>query len=402
LSRLIRVRLALVVSLSLAFAQGLVQEQVHAQTQSSRSVRAPDVPRKRIVGDYDSGSKFIAAPYTYTAAQIPYEKLTHIIHAGVSFDANGNLQVPDQFVEPELIPHAHAAGTKVVLLIGGDVTGLEGNPGAIPTLLVNLKAFVKENDYDGLDLDWEYPQSSEDTGFLLTLMTALRSGFPTPRYTLSIDAAPFIEPNYDVPHLKKVIDWFNIMTYDCAGPWTAHAQLNSPIFWDTANPAPEECEPGASDQEAAAIYLADAPASQLNQGTPFYGYEYTNVNQLFALCPNAPTSPDDACDDTVLTLNYGPDIKRLINKRGWVSHRDPVALVPYLLRKDGSAGFITYDDPMSTYTRVLYSDWVQNLGGTFLWSLDADYDGHSQDLLTAMYEASNFLPLTDGAGREDH
>jgi hypothetical protein len=28
------------------------------------------------------------------------------------------------------------------------------------------------------------------------------------------------------------------------------------------------------------------------------------------------------------------------------------------------------------------------MGGTFMWSLDADYDGHSQDLLDAMYQAS--------------
>jgi hypothetical protein len=38
--------------------------------------------------------------------------------------------------------------------------------------------------------------------------------------------------------------------------------------------------------------------------------------------------------------------------------------------------------------RALYSDYVQGLGGTFLWSLDEDYDGHSQDLLSAMYRAT--------------
>ena len=59
-----------------------------------------------------------------------------------------------------------------------------------------------------------------------------------------------------------------------------------------------------------------------------------------------------------------------------------------MLKTDGSDGFITYDDPTSTYLRVSYSDWSLGLGGTFMWSLDADYDGHGQDLLDAMYQAT--------------
>jgi GH18 family chitinase len=59
-----------------------------------------------------------------------------------------------------------------------------------------------------------------------------------------------------------------------------------------------------------------------------------------------------------------------------------------MLKTDGSDGYITYDDAVSTYLRVSYVDWTRGLGGTFMWSLDADYDGHSQDLLDAMYQAT--------------
>jgi len=59
-----------------------------------------------------------------------------------------------------------------------------------------------------------------------------------------------------------------------------------------------------------------------------------------------------------------------------------------MLKVDGSDGYITYDDAFSTYLRVWFSDWRLGLGGTFMWSLDADYDGHSQDLLDSMYNAS--------------
>src|ERR1700680_2769630 len=68
----------------------------HAQD-SIAGVRLP----KRLVGDYGYWSKFSRPPYS--AAQIPFQKLTHVNHAGVSFDAGGTLFVPDGFIEPRVI-----------------------------------------------------------------------------------------------------------------------------------------------------------------------------------------------------------------------------------------------------------------------------------------------------------
>ena len=338
---------------------------------------------KRVVGDYGYWSKYQNPPYG--AAQIPFHKLTHINHAGVSFDATGTLSVPQGFIEPELNNCAHAKGVKVLLLLGGDFGGLEA-AGTTQTLVDNVAAFEQQYAYDGVDIDWEYPATTGDRVFLVDLIAKLRKSNPS--YVLSIDAAPWGGSGYDVKHLQLSLDYINIMMYDCAGPWTAYGQLNSPIFWDTNDPAPWECQPGGSVYDTANIFLKHVPAVQLNMGTPFYGYHYTNIDQLFGLCPNAAHTADGACDNTVQTVNYGTDLKHRINKDGWRTYYDPIALVPYMLKADGSDGYITYDDAVSTYLRVWYSDWDRGLGGTFMWSLDADYDGHSQDLLDAMYNAS--------------
>jgi chitinase len=343
----------------------------------------PNHLSKRIVADYGYWSKYQTPAYSH--AQIPYHMLTHINHAGPSFDASGNLSIPDGFIEPELNEQAHAKGVKVLLLLGGDFNGLETS-GAVQTLVDNIKAFEREHHYDGVDMDWEYPASTADRKFFVELMDALRKS--NPDYTLSIDVAPWGGSGYDLKHLQLSTDYFNIMMYDCAGPWTAHGQLNSPIFWDYHDPAPYECQPGGSAQEAANILLKDVPGRQLNMGTPFYGYFYTNIKKLFGLCPNAADTPDGECDNKVWTVNYGPDVKRRINNEGWFTQYDPIASVPYMLKKNGDDGYITYDDAFSTYFRVWYSDWERGLGGTFMWSLDADYDGHSQDLMNAMYAAS--------------
>ncbi|HXJ89038.1 MAG TPA: glycoside hydrolase family 18 protein [Candidatus Binatia bacterium] len=343
----------------------------------------PNHLSKRVVGDYGYWSKYQTP--AYGAGQIPYHKLTHINHAGMSFDAYGNLSVPDGFLEPGLNHHAHAAGVKVMLLLGGDFVGLEAS-GAMQTLVDNIAAFEKQYGYDGVDVDWEYPETTADRKLLVALMAELRKS--NPQYVLSIDAAPWGGYGYDLKHLKVSLDYVNIMMYDCAGPWTAYGQLNSPIFWDSKDPAPWECQPGGSVRDAANIFLRQVPAKKLNMGTPFYGYHYHNIHEEFGLCPNSAWTPDEACDNTVQSGNYGTDFKPLINQRGWQTFYDPVAMVPYMLRANGGNGYITYDDAFSTYFRVFYADWQRGLGGTFMWSLDADYDGHSQDLMDAMYNAS--------------
>lgn len=352
---------------------------LHAQGQDA----LPNHLSKRVVGDYGYWSKYQTP--AYGAPQIPYHKLSHINHAGASFDAYGTLSVPQGFIEPELNNHAHAAGVKVMLLLGGDFAGLEAS-GAVQTLVDNIAAMEKQYRYDGIDIDWEYPETTADRKFLVTLMAKLRESNPS--YVLSIDAAPWGGYGYDLKHLQLSLDYVNIMMYDCAGPWTAHGQLNSAIFWDPKDPAPQECQPGGSVHDAANIFLARMPGKQLNMGTPFYGYRYANINEEFGLCPNAASTADGNCDWAVQSGNYGTDFKPLINQHGWETYYDPVALVPYMLRAKGGNGYITYDDAFSTYFRVWYADWQRGMGGTFMWSLDADYDGHSQDLMDAMYNAS--------------
>jgi chitinase len=352
----------------------------HAQTATKSKLP------KRIVADYTDGSKYLNPPYD--VAQIPFDKLTHINHAGIPWGADGSLSVPDGFVEPDLIAKAHAAGVKVMLLTGGDFAAAEADPAVLDAVVANLQTFVQTNGYDGLDVDWEFPSNPKDAAFFVELMTRFRAAFPSPRYTLSIDVAPWNFPFYNASEMKSQLDYFNLMVYDCAGPWTSQGHLNAPIFWDGHDPNPWECAPGASDASAITMFLKTVPAQKLTLGTPFYGYNYTNISNIFEVCPNAATTPDGDCDDAVQGMNYGPQIKQLINQQGWVRHYDPVSFVPYLTRTDGTPGFITYDDAASTYLRVWYADWARGLGGTFMWSLDADYDGHSQDLLDAMYRAT--------------
>jgi chitinase len=341
---------------------------------------------KRLIGDYGYWSRTQTPPYS--SDQIPFNKVTHINHAGVGFDATGSLTVPSGFLEPALLDKAHKNGVKVLLLLGGDFSILEASPTLTVALVNNLKAFLVEYGYDGVDIDWEYPSTTQDTAEFRALMLGLRGALPSPQYLISADVPPWGGTGYDFPDTVNWVDYYNIMTYDCAGPWTDSAQLNSAIFPDPNNPEPWDCEPGGSVKEAIDIYVLDMniPLAKLNIGTPFYGYIYHKVNALWGYCPN------QDCSNSVDYENYGTFFKPRINAMGWRTFYDPYSLVPYMLKADGSDGYITYDDAFSTFYRVAYTDWSRGLGGTFIWEIDADYDGTSQDLLDAAFNAS--LPQT--------
>ena len=344
---------------------------------------------KRLVGDYGYWSRTQTPPYS--SAQIPFGMVTHINHDGVTFNADGSLTVPDGFLEPALLLRAHAAGVRVLLLLSGDFDAIEPSNSApstnmLPTLLQNLQTFITAHGYDGVDIDWEYPSSDQQKAFH-DLMAGLRQVFPSPRYVLSADVPPW-GGAYDFSGVEPLVDYFNIMMYDCAGPWTDDGQLNSAIFLDPRNPQFYECNPGGSVAEATDIFLSEVniPPAKLNMGTPFYGYLYTNVTELYGPC--------NPCNgQTVLSAAYGTFLKQRINQNGWQTFYDMYSLVPYMLRTDGQPGYITYDDTFSTYTRIWYSVWQRGLGGSFMWSIDQDYDGHSQDLLVAMYQATLNQPL---------
>jgi len=79
---------------------------------------------KRVVGDYGYWSKYQTPPYG--AEQIPYSKLTHIIHFNISFNSDGTISIPDGFLEPKLLHQAHKAGVKVLVGLNGDFPMFDG------------------------------------------------------------------------------------------------------------------------------------------------------------------------------------------------------------------------------------------------------------------------------------
>ena len=237
--------------------------------------------------------------------------------------------------------------------------------------------------FDGLDIDLEYPclttdtacgdgitPTSDDKGNFLALMQAFRAAIgPNKLLTMATSAVNIKIDALDFPNLNKVVDSYNIMSYDfTSGSW------GDPYTGHMTNPYRNANDPfpfrNALSASGAALYMAQkgAPSSKINVGVAFYGRGFaidkTSTPAPFVKSLGAITA------GTFETNNF--DYYDLKNQYITSSNVfwDDTAKASYLF--DQQKGyFITYDDPKSIKEKV---NVVKSNGyeGVFAWEISGD------------------------------
>src|ERR1700728_3107287 len=237
------------------------------------ALRASDA---RLLAYYEYSDKFNVP--AYDSSTIPYHQLTHIVHSNIapSEKLDGSLFIPGGFLEPTLISGAHAAGVKVELCVSGNA-GLFVYIGADPALRAafaqNIARFAIANGYDGVDFDYEVPNTNQQAINFTALVQDVRALLPAGQYLISaaVSSSPGSYGVYDFAGMTPLLDFYNVMTYDFHGPWTNHSGHNSPLYLSPLDPGQEGSLKTSVDMFR---YQFDVPAEQINLGTAFYGYGF--------------------------------------------------------------------------------------------------------------------------------
>lgn len=201
---------------------------------------------------------------------------------------------------------------------------------------------VEEFGLDGIDIDWEYPASSDagissspdDRENFNLLMKDLRSVLGKDRL-LTIASSAYAE-YIDFRSCIQYLDFVNIMTYDMANAPKHHSPLYA-----------SENTKGTCEGAVKAHIKAGVPVSQLVLGVPFYGRGGSVLPKFM-------------------------DYKEIVNLDGYHEVWDEKAQVPYLADKDGNL-VIGYDNPKSLVLKCRFIKKNGLLGGMY-WDYSGDRD----------------------------
>lgn len=323
---------------------------------------------------------------------------THVNYAFLGLNADGSLKILDPAFDVDQDGFKRLSdlkqqnpNLKVLFSIGGAAadtgvfTTVSSNADLRNAMVQSALDLIQTYNYDGLDVDWEYPRGGDQEKYI-DLLTTLKDAFQPHGYllTVAVNSIPDEVGGYNIPAMSNVLDVINVMTYDFHAIWGGVTAENSPLYggvnesdWQKEN---RNCD-------AAITYWLNGGADpqKVAIGIAFYGHTFKLANpDVHGLDAGAGPYDNGPYTDNLGSFGYNEVCE--FHPNGVKVFLDDMK-VPYLY--DGDF-WIGYDDEQSVALKVQYAK-EKNLAGVFIWSIETDdmhgFCGEPNGLLKAVNNA---------------
>ena len=283
---------------------------------------------------------------------------------------------------------AHAHGVKLLASLGGAAQnannwlGMARDSRSERAFFDNLEKLIKENNYDGVDIDWEPSAlTDEDQATYTDFMKALRARFPTWIITTALGAGDYYGKHISWAEVAKQVDWINWMTYDFAGNWTGHSAHNANLY----PPSDPKVDGGVNIDQNLKEFEAsyNLPPDKVVLGIPFYGIQFFSQHMGDPFDGTAGKQGDE--------IQYY-EVVPLLSSQKYKDYWDEGAKAPYF-EKVGGGLVGSYDNPKSVRLKCEYAQH-NGLKGVMVWNLGADVVAEHTPLLDAIAQAFGLPTMT--------
>ncbi|KAL8592121.1 hypothetical protein ACOMHN_033492 [Nucella lapillus] len=316
----------------------------------------------------------------FPASKVPSKACTHLIYAfGSLSGSQRSITAPTSGVKTIWATltslRSQNPQLKVMLslqqgfpdVVGSDVQKMQ-------QFAVNSVAYLRQYGFDGVDMDWEFPQSSQKDAYakFFTLMRtaieaeAKKTGKTALLLSLALPNNQFVaRRSYDILPIAAAVDFATAMTYDfhVYNSRDSRTGYNSPLY------SPPGESRYLSTSGMAAFYVGVGfPPSKLLLGIPTYGRSWTLANPAtHGLHAPAIGKGDPGPKRHITGVYTYPDVCVAIQS-GAKSVSDSQAGAAYLYH--GST-WVAYDD-ITTVTAKCQWARANGLGGVGVWALHLD------------------------------
>ncbi|MGC6207462.1 glycosyl hydrolase family 18 protein [Citrobacter werkmanii] len=352
--------------------------------------------QRKVIGYFPEWGVYEAHNY-FTPDKIDFSQLTHLNY-GFAVIKDGEVIVHDTYKGPDLLRQldklTEQNNVTNMVSVGGWNNSEEGvfeeatkTDDGINKLADSMIAFMQEWGFDGIDVDWEYPDSDTEKTNFTKLIQTLRSkldtlGLQSDKYfqlsaavTTNHNNIEYINPEVTAPLLDSV----NVMAYDIHGAFDPITGHNAPLYANSQD-ADQLLNVASTMQEYSSKW--HVPKSKLMMGIPFYGRGWGSVapteivKGLPGLFASGSATVHGAWDDEDQYTGTNPYylLKQYSSSADYTRYWDPESQVPYLYNAK-TQEFLTYDDPESIQKKVAYIN-QQGYGGAIIWDISGDTPEH--------------------------